>query len=233
MDQINPQSSPPPQPRPVMSGCLKALLVVAAILVVAMLALGFVVWRTVSWLQNAVTPTPVTAAPLNLSAGEKEDVQRVARGLHEAKMNKTEFDEYMTPAVFNGVFEQILKGEKEKGKKGPEFLRVEFDGENIKVKTCAQNEDTSQGVQYWNGEAVFQLEIKDGEVKQAELAKLFGNGREAPSVIMWIVRNALKQKLEEQKTRVGKDENPLGAIRLLKREKDRIHLVLDGKKIKD
>lgn len=234
---------PPPAPSKGMSGCLKALLIVAGILAFFMLVVGIVVWQVVSWFANMVQTEPVTYAPLALSAGEQEDVQRILVGLNDAKQKAQEFDEYVTPQVFNGVVEKILQGERDKGKKDvPLGLRGGFDGGSIKLQVSAkadQKQLDTAGKQnatipyYVNAEAIFDLEIVDGEAKAVKIQSLKLGGREAPTVLHWIIRNQLDEELKKHKNQKGKGENPFGAVKLLKREGDRLHLVLDGKKMPD
>jgi len=234
---------PPPGPTKGMSGCLKLLLVVAGILAFLMLIVGIVVWQVVSWFSNMVQPQPVTYAPLTLSAGEQEDVQRILQGLTEAKQKGMEFDEYVTPQVFNGVVERILQGERDKGKKDvPLGFRGSFDGTAMKVQLSAvadQKQLDTAGKQnatipyYVNGEATFDLEVADGEAKSIKVQSLKLGGREAPAILMWVIRTQVDEALKQQKIKNKNGENPFGAVKVLKREGDRLHLVLDGKKMPD
>jgi len=239
----HPAFPPPAKPAQGMSGCLKALLIVAGFLAFCMLIVGIVVWQIVSWLSNMVQPAPVTFAPLTLSAGEQEDVQRILQGLTDAKQKGQEFDEYVTPTVFNGVLDKILQGERDKGKKDvPLGVRAGFDGGSMKIQFSAvadQKQLDTAGKQgatipyYMNGEATFDLEIADGEAKKIKVQSLKLGGREAPALIMWVIRTQLDEALKQQNVKKSNGENPFGAVKLLKREGDRLHLVLDGKKMPD
>lgn len=234
---------PPAKPAQGMSGCLKALLIVAGFLAFCMLIVGIIVWQVVSWVSNMVQPTPTNFTPLTLSAGEQEDVQRILQGLTDAKQKRQEFDEYVTPTVFNGVLERILQGERDKGKKDvPIGVRAGFDGGLMTIQFSAQADqkqlDTAgkQGATipyYMNGEAKFDVEIVDGEPKNIAVESLKLGGREAPAVIMWVIRTQLNEALQQKNYKKPSGENPFEGIRLLKREGDRLHLILDGKKIPD
>lgn len=226
-----------------MSGCLKILLIVAGFLAFCVLVVGIFVWQFVSWVQNMVVPTPTAFAPLALSAGEKEDVQRVIQGLTDAKQKRQEFDEYVTPSVFNGVLEQILQDERKKGKQDvPLGVRIGFEGGSMTFKFSAVanaeqlNAAGKQGATtpyYMNGEAAFDLEVVDGEPKAVKIERLKLGGRETPSVVMWFLRKTLDEELKKNKLRDANGKNPFEAVKLLKREGDRLHVILDGRKIPD
>jgi len=234
---------PPPGPTKGMSGCLKLLLIVAGILAFFMLIVGIVVWQVVSWVTNMVQPQPVAFAPMTLSAGEQEDVQRILQGLNDAKQKGLEFDEYLTPQVFNGTLERLLQGERDKGKQDvPVGVRGAIEGGAMRVQFSAKADQKAletAGKQnattpfYVNGEVTFDLEIADGQAKVVKLESLKLGGRQAPAILMWIIRKQVDEALKLQNVKKGNGENPFGAVKVLKREGDRLHLVLDGKKIPD
>lgn len=241
---VNNQTFPPPnKPAQGMSGCLKILLIVAGFLALCMLIVGIIVWQIVSWLSNMVQPTPATFTPLAISAGEKQDVDRILQGLTDAKQKGLEFDEYVTPTVFNGVLERILQAERDKGKTDvPLGVRAGFENGSMTIQFSAKADqkqlDTAgkQGATipyYMNGSAKFDLEIVDGAPKKIAVQSLKLGGREAPALILWVIRTHLDEAVKQQNFKNPQGENPFGAIKLLKREGDRLHLILDGKKIPD
>lgn len=240
---VGPAGFPPPPKPSGMSGCLKVLLIVAGFLALLMLLIGILVWQTVSWVQNIAQPTPITFPALTPSAGEQEDIQRVLQGLNDAKQKGQEFDEYMTPAVFNGVLDRILQGERAKGKpEVPLGVRGSFVGDAIKLELSTQADQKAleaagkQGSAtpyYVNAEAVFKLEIVDNEAKAIELKQLKVGGRDAPGILMWVIRKQTEAFMLESKNLKNRPDNPFGAIKLLRREGERLHLILDGKKMPD
>ena len=243
-----------PQPPPKKSsGCLKAALITAGIC----LAAGFfvtaivvaLVVQSVSWLQNAGEPTMATYEPLALSPGEEEDVERVMKGIGEAKDHGTLYDEYVTPAVFNGAVQKIIDEEHRKGTAKPDAplaVRGSFvdDCMALKLTLPAKQEQAAAAPaapagpalpvperKYINAQAVFDLEVVDGVVTKAHVRKLTLRGREAPllprlvfNVLLWYWRDTSRQQK-------GSLQSGLSAIKLLRREGNRLHITLDGQRM--
>ncbi len=91
-------------------------------------------WRSATWWNNAPETSPAAYAPLVISEGENEDIDRVIQRLYKAKTDRSLIDETVTENVFNGIVDKINKGEKAKGHKTVlEDLRVGFEGEHLHV----------------------------------------------------------------------------------------------------
>jgi hypothetical protein len=247
MNELPPLAPPPENPTGVtkpaskgMSGCVKALLIVVGLFACAMLAIGIFVWQLVSWINNTTELQPATYPPIMLSAGEKEDVQRVLEALSSAKTNGTEFDEYVTPTVFNGALEQIFEGERAKGKKDvPVAMRFALTPDAITTRFTAivtaekagKTDLPADTPLYVNVEGAFDIEIEDGRLKSAEIKSVKVGSKDTPWLINWVVKQKLKESRDLAKVNADEENNPLRAVKLLKREGDRIHIVLNGKKI--
>ncbi|HYF52433.1 MAG TPA: hypothetical protein VEJ63_23705 [Planctomycetota bacterium] len=247
----NPQAGPsatlPPGPGPQKKsgiGCLGILAIIAGVMAVVMLIVGILVWQAISWVKNAPESTIAVAEPLNLSEGEKEDVARIVRALTTAGHEDKTIDESVTPRVFNGVIEFIMKEEEKKNNRKPDdavAFRSDFKGDvmRIRVTVPAKDMDTGQLKQgmYLNVDCEADLEIVDGEFTKLDVKRVALGGKDAPLVarmfINWGV-TGMKQAAKQAKADPTKNpDNPLRVIKLLKREGDRLHVVLDGAQFKD
>jgi len=226
------------QPRPKKFGCLRGCLVALGIGIFGAAVVAILVWQSVAWLKNAPEERIAQYEPIGLSPGEEEDVARVIAGVDEAKRNGAVYDEYLTPRVFNGAFEKILETERQKGpvKSGtPLFLRGSFEGDHMALKITAPAEGEGSGApaekKYINAEGVFDLAIENGEITQAKVYKLTLRGRQAPFLSRMVVNWFLGQLKEKTHLEKNSPTNDLAVIKLLRREGDRLHIVLDAKKI--
>jgi hypothetical protein len=231
--------SPIVQPKQSMSGCLKVFLWVAGFLAFIFLIIAILVWQSISWLKNAPESKIATYPALKMSPGEEEDINRVIAAIEQAKARDGLCEEYITANVFNGLLEKILEGDRAKGKKDvPLFLRAALAEDNkLELKVTQPMKDGEKAGDgsplYVNVEVVFQLEIVDGELRQANVDKLVLRGREAPFLSRVVVNQVVKGiKAESQQNKNSKD-NKLAAIKLLRRDGERIHIILDGKKLRE
>ncbi|HYG78277.1 MAG TPA: hypothetical protein VEK08_24960 [Planctomycetota bacterium] len=220
-------------------GCFKFFLIIAGACAFAFLICGILVWQSVSWLKNAPDPVPATYEPLKLSGGEQEDVERVIIEIEKAKNAGKLYEDYVTPAVFNGLFEKIFEGERLKGKKDvPLAFRVglvDKDKLSLKFTSPIVDQPSPDGKPlYINAEIDFEVEIVDGELRKAKVHRLHLRKREAPllsrMVVNWFVDQA---RMGTFKDKQGEDQMKEGlkSIKLLKRDGARIHFILDGKEM--
>lgn len=261
-------TTPPANPPKKKLGCLKIFLILCGIAAFFITIAVILVVQAVSWLKNAAEAAPVSYPPLQVSPGEQEDVDRIFKGLEAASERGAVFDEYVTPAVFNAVFEKIIEGERQKpnAKKneGPVTIRAAFAGDKLAVKTSFYAEENGEKPpkgkdkpkpktdgketleqdppaprpapeppKYINAEAVFELEIEEGEITKLSVDSVKLRGREAPflpRVVLNFFLSQLKEKSRLEKTNPG---NKLSAVKLLKREGERLHIIVDGKRMHD
>lgn len=234
------------------SGCLKAGLIALGL---CLLVGGFLtaivailVLQAVSWLQNAGEPAMAAYEPLELSPGEQEDIDRVMQGIGEAKDHGSLYDEYVTPAVLNGALQKIIEDERRKGTAKPDAplaVRGSFVDDCLALRlTLPAKQDQAAGApppgapplglperKYINARAVFELEIVDGVVVKAHVRQLTLRGREAPllprlvfNVLLWHWRTSSQQQK-------GSLQSGLSAVKLFRREGNRLHIILDGQRM--
>jgi hypothetical protein len=209
------------------------------------------IWQSVSWLKNAAEPNMAQYEPLTMSLGEEEDVNRVINGINEAKQNGTVYDEYITPRVFNGALQKIIAGEQRKGKAKPDALlaaRGAFVNDHLYLRVTVPKTDEAGGQpqpqnapaailpqgRYINAEATFDLEIVEGEIIRAKVHTLVLRGREAPWLSRMVFNRFFIGGLKENSHKLKNDPaNPFWAIKMLRREGDRLHVMLDGARMRE
>jgi len=216
-------------------GCLKILIIMAAFVAVVLLIFGILVWNTIAWFQNSPEPKMASYPPLQLSAGEKEDVSRIITELGTATQSGTDVDEYVTAQVFNGVLEKIMEDErKKKTAKADAPLNfraaVVSNGFEVKVTVPYTDQSTKQVMQnmYVNIDVVGDIEIANGHIAELNISKLTLKDEQAPLLArMFYGRITEALKADQEK------KAEFGPIKTLKREGERVHFVLDGKKLKE
>ena len=234
-DVEDPNANPKPKPKSSCGCCFLKILAVCLVLgAIVSGVVGYFVYTSVSWFATAVETTPATYAPLEVSAGEQQDVDRVIQKLQAGKTQKDPIDETISPAVFNGIIAQIMQGEKDKGKKSDlEAFRLSIEGDHFQVAltTKTQNPDKNNpGTAYLNIKSSFDLEIADGKIVDMTVHSLEAGGKEAPSWFKLFANKMLDGVRDG--TNKGTDENlkKLSVIKLLKRDGDRLHVILDPAK---
>ncbi len=223
-------------------GCLKILAIVAGIFAILLIIFGILVWQTISWFKNAAEPTIATYAPLNLSEGEKEDVDRIIMKVSTAQANKAIVDEYVTPEVFNGVMEKIIAEDKKKNKSKANdtvVFRGGFHDNDYEVKfSSSVKEAGSTTPQYVNIDLFFDCEMDEGRFTKLDVKQVIMHDRPVPffaRLYLSTVTKALEQTGKAPPAASGTQQNPfedLKVIKLLKREGNKIHVILDGAKMK-
>lgn len=221
-------------------GCclLKIFAVLCLLAVMAMGVAGFFVWRTYNWFATIPQKTPAAYAKLELGEGEKQDVDRLITEIGEAKNKRGIIDESITPDVFNGVIDKVMEINKSEGKKSDLVaVRAGFQGEHFTLAfTAKDNDKPGQEQLYWNFVATFDLMVEDGQITKFDLIDLKAGDHETPMVartiidrVMLSVNDALKQPNADKKARDAAET--LRLFKLIKREGDRIHIILDTSKI--
>lgn len=204
-------------------GCFSIIL-----LIVLVVAVIFV--NAISWVSNGRE-----AASATYSAPELDLAQQLELGKIHAKHKisyaaESELDVSFTPELFNAFIASDIKKRKadKTFKKGePEGMDIRFDGQDVIIRTTY--EDQEQGGYYnveLRGDPHFENSKFLGRVDSIKLAN-----KEAP----WLARKfidfaidaARKGELKNDKGPHA-NENPFEAIKLIKREGDKIRIVIKG-----
>jgi hypothetical protein len=230
-------------------GCLKILIIMAGIVALILLIFGIMVWNAISWFKDAPEPKAAVYAPLQLSLGEQEDVTRVVSEIYATTRTGEDIDESITPQVLNGVLEKIIEDDRKTNKTSdpPSFVRFAVANNAIQIKASVPFKDQENGsiqktpegqVMYVNAEAELRLEIENSIVTQVEIQSLKLHDRPAPFLFRAIFYHDFTDKLKSghQPTQTN-SKNPnnvnVDIFKTLKIENGRLHIVLDGKKIKE
>jgi|GEM_PF-5661866 len=235
---INVPSKPSTQPEQKKasgcSGCLKALMAFAAIIVFSGIVIGFLFWQSYNWVDANTETVAVQYPGLNLIPSEDAEASRLLQLLVVAGDTGAEFDERVTPKMFNAVLLKIREAEGKNNlppKVGePQALFLSFAENGYAVKLTIPVQPKKPGVPaFLNAEIFFNLDIENGKFKEIEVKDVKLHGQSAPMV----ARLFMKQEIDKLYQRQETPENPLAAIKLLRRENDKIHLILDGRKLKE
>ena len=241
----DPNAAMPPEPPTKSSfGCLKILAIFGVVMALLFLTFVLLAWQAASWAKNAPEPAMASYPPLNLSDGEKEDVQRILDKLNSIKQTREVLDEYVAPGVFNGVMEAIIEGEKKKQKSQHDellYFRAGFSGEDLEVKLTKQvpAEKNAQPM-YVNVVADFKFEVADGRITEFSVERLLVHDSPPPLLArIWLsIFSRGISKVKDQNAHVtahvaSGNTNWLEVFKLIKREGDRVHFEIDGSKMKD
>jgi hypothetical protein len=236
-----------------MSGCLKLFLAGLGAVAFITIIIGLLIWQSVSWLMNAAEPVAAQVAPLKLSEGEQEDVLRIIQRVNAAKATGELVEEYLTPTVFNGVMEKTLETDRVKGKKDvPLWVRGSFAGTtDMQLQMTIPMEQTQPPPatpvpaqpanqpptppqkMYINTDVTFQLVVVDGAIEKAHIDSVILRGRQAPLLPRWVLSYFVDQLRTKTQQQRNAPNNRLAPVKLLRRDGDRLHVILDGKKLKE
>jgi hypothetical protein len=220
-------------------GCLRWLMLGAGIMGIILAALGVLMIQSVNWVKNAPEPAIAVYPKIEMSSADAALVQRIWSSLQAAKKNNAIIDEQISPDVFNALFEKIIEEDRKKGKIGKDaqvLARLAFDGGATRLRVSAPARDLDTGKElpgmYYNAEAAFDFEVEDGVLKDLTFHKLLLKNTEPP----FLARRLIYRHIEELKRMSALDKdapsNDLAMFKLLKRSGDKLHVVIDGKKLK-
>jgi hypothetical protein len=210
------------------------LIIAAAVVALTLLIFGIMVWNAISWMQNAPEPQMASYEPLKLSPGEQEDVTRILTELGSATQTGTDVDEYVSPQVFNGVMEKLMEDEKKKKSSKPDaplYVRASLPdhGFDIKLTVPATDQKTKEVMQnmYVNADVRFDVEVANGQITELKIERVTLRDEPAPMIARWVYNYFIDAWKQQQA------KTDWSSIRTLKREGERVHFVLDGKKLKE
>jgi len=215
-------------PRPRLGCFWKGFLIFLAVLLLVVLFAGWQVYRTKSWIENAAESTPAALPQVRLSQEEEEGVGRLYASYEACWKEKKDLDLVLTPAQFNRIMEDQVRKEKAKGtgEKGPEAMQLAFEGRETVVRGAAPVRERPG--MYYNFEVRGEVAVDHGHAAWS-LGAIRLRGQEAPWGALIAARIAIGRLLSEQKDRFAKGEDSLfSRIKLLRREGDKVHLILDG-----
>jgi hypothetical protein len=214
-------------------GCciLKIVAVMGAFALMVALVMGIFAWRAVSWVAHIPESAPANHPPLVISEGEKEDVSRVRQKLQVPEHDRGLLDESIKPIVLNGVIETLLKEWHAQNKDLPaQVIRTNFDGDLMKVEGTWKDVDKQGQTIYYNIVATFDLEIEEGKINKLALHKFSAGGREAPALVPFFINRVLSSFKEAVNNNTAKEAKKFEVVKLLRREGDYIHIILDKAK---
>jgi hypothetical protein len=240
---INPAVPPLPLKKSGIS-CLGIVAIFAGIFAVVLLIIGILVWQAVSWIKNAPESSMSITDKVKLEPGEQEDATRIIHELDDvAKKKGNLVDESATLATLNGIVQFIIEEEAKKSPQKPDnavAARFAFkgDGYNARIVMPARDADTGAVIpgMFINVDVDFDAEIVDGKFTKLEVHRVALANKEAPLFARMFINFGVKAMREGKINDDAKQkdfQDGMKAIRLLKREGERIHLIVDGKMIEE
>lgn len=245
-----PDAATPAPPRK--SGCLKAVLVLAGVFLFLLGAIGILVWQSYSWVKNGCEAAPTKHPRVELTDAEDKEASRAFNALWQCMELGVDFDQHFSPNVFNAVVERIIESEHLNNDKDyppgnplpTVFLALEGGRYVLHVSVPARDEQNGRVKpnQFYNVVANFDLDVADGVATRVQVHSARLAGREAPFIARWAIHQfteSLKSSAAPAKPKPGEsgkpdaERRPLAAIKKLALSGDDIHLVLDGKKMKE
>ncbi len=188
--------------------------------------------NSVSWVANAQQPAPLQFDPVEISAKDELELKKMGEQLKISTKNEQIFDVKISPRQLNAFIQEQQKQEAENNatnsKKEP-LVRFAFEEKSTVFRASFPTPQKT----YVNLEVAGDINISEGKpVFKLDRIKL--GGQEAPYLVRafldTILNHLEKATLQEMPPEVRK---VLLAVKLLKREGDEIHLILDGQVLKE
>ncbi|MCW8131666.1 MAG: hypothetical protein KIS92_15070 [Planctomycetota bacterium] len=214
------------------SGCqvaLGCLGIIALVVVVVALIIG----ASISWLSNgreaamSVYPAPA------LTTGQQFEMGKIHADHLKAYHGKTDWDVVFTPELFNAFAAEQIRKKKADGtfQKGEaEGVELQFQG-NDTVLRFSYAERKEPG--FYNFELRGDPHIENGKFL-GRVDKVILAGKESPwlarKIIDSFVEAARKGELKNEQS-ANPQENPLAGVKLLRREGDKIHFIVEAGKV--
>lgn len=225
--------SPQPKRRGMSLGC-QIILGICAVLTVIVIVLVVSTYNAVQWLQQGAEATPTQYPSLELTPAEEMDMVSHQVTFDRAQRNGNDFDVTFPPKLFNEFLRREAKKSKDASKGEPfEGGDVTFLEDGLKIRATWKDANSNQ---YINLIATGDFSIEQGTIR-ARLDSLKLADRDAPWVAMWIAHKALAAAETGQVSKDGKPdpnfERFKKMFKLLKREGDKIHVILDGDALQD
>lgn len=220
----------PPTRKGMSLGC-QIVIALAVLLLVGVIFIGISISSLVSWVNNGKENAPTKYAPVKLAPEQEQELWRILTAYKKAYDTKTDFDASFTPELLNGFVESEIAKKKSAGThkaNDAEAVQVAFEGNQTVLRMSVPADEPGK---YQNFEVRGAFGVEGGKligkVDQVKLA-----GREAP----WLARVFIDQFLDaarkgDLKDRNGQGQNPLDGIKVLRREGEKIHVVVDGSKL--
>lgn len=224
----------PPKRRGMSLGC-QIILGICAVLALIVIVLVISGYNAVQWMQQGAEATPASYPKVELTAAEEIELQGLLVTLDRAQRNGNTFDATFAPKLLNEFVRRELQKQKDAGTNEIEGFEITSVGDGIRVRLTVKDKGSSQ---YVNLDITGDLSLDDrkfdGRVDSVKLA-----GREAPWLVMWFVRTWISAakggnfKIENDPQAQKKLDEFLAKHKLLKREGDKFHVILDGARLKE
>jgi hypothetical protein len=206
-------------------GCYLALGLAGFLLLLAVALLAQVV-RMANWVKRGAEPAPRPLPPLRLSPGEETELTAMREGYLKCHREKKDFEALLTPAQINVLADEGQTRKRAKGETVYPF-RLSFAGGKFELRGTAPAPNEPD--KFWNFTLRGDLEIRDGKVAHWQVDSMTLAGEEPPAGALTVARRAIAEQLRKVENGEAPGKEDLKRIKLLKREGDRLRLILDGR----
>lgn len=201
-----------------------------ALLFLAIVVVGVaVVVHSLAWFGNAVQKTAAQYPVPTLSATEELELQRIGAQYRTCYNEKQDFEIRFSPNQLNVFVDREITRKKEDETLQPDepvAFNLALEKDHTVLKLCVPTDDG----QFINLEVAGNVLVKDRRV-QIRLDKAKLGGKEAPWLVMQVFRYLARQ-LSTGKTKNSPElDEFLNRVKLLERDGDKIHLIMDGKNL--
>ncbi|MBI3830117.1 MAG: hypothetical protein HY291_11405 [Planctomycetes bacterium] len=222
----------PPAKKGFGTGCKVALGCFSVVLLIV-LVVAVIFVNALSWVTNGRETASAPYTSPTLTDSQQSELGKIRADHKKAYATQADWDVVFTPELFNTFVASEIKKKKADGsfKKGEaEGVDIRFDGQDIVIRTTYEDQEKGG---YYNvelrGDPHFENGKFLGRVDSIKLAD-----KEAP----WLARKFVDMAIDaarkgELKTEKGPhaNENPFEGIKLLRREGDKIHIIILGGKV--
>jgi len=214
-------------PRKKSGCCLKGILIMGGLLLLLIILVIWQVLSVKSWIEDGMESSPAALPQPELTEEEQKGIEDIYTSYPKHYEKGTDVDVLLTPAQFNSLVAENIAKEKAKGRKVDlDALQVSFDGPATVLRGTALVPER-EGL-YYNFEVRGEFAIENAKATcNVEQVRL--RGVDAPFSAKTVMREALRKGLTEQEKRFNEGRDSIFArLKLLKREGDKIHVILNG-----
>ncbi|MBE7466034.1 MAG: hypothetical protein HS116_21370 [Planctomycetes bacterium] len=202
-------------------GCWLYVLFLLGFLGLGIVIIAVLFYNSISWVAESMEGEALPPVVTELNPAEQADLWKKVVQYRQCYQEKKDFETYLTFEQFNYFLQHEIDKKKAKGLKEP-LAHVYLKPEGDKIRATWSIYQEKEG-KYLNLETLGDLQVESRKLS-VTLDELKMGGKEAPSLVMWFARNFAQKAQEDQ----HKNPKAQEAVKLLKREGDKIHIHLDG-----
>jgi hypothetical protein len=210
------------------TGCQVVLGLALLFLVIVVVGVGLVI-HSLAWFGNAAQKTPAQYPAPELSTSEELELRSLGAQYRVCYDEKKDFEIRFSPNQLNAFVEREIARKKRNDSLGPEepvAFHVWFEKNQTVLKLSIPSEDGN----YINMEMGGDIMVRNGRL-HVRLGKLKLGDQEAPWLVMQVFRYLASQLSKGEAKNSPELDDFLKRVKLLERDGEKIHLIMDGKSL--